>query len=82
MGEVVNLSCVTKLDLPAARILEGAASASLADVVIVGQRENGEFYFAGNKADAGATLWLLAMAQKRLLQMCEDNEPLSGGWAG
>lgn len=67
MGEVVELGCITSLDLPASKVLEAASAADLKEAVVVGLKEDGTFYFAmttGNVADVN---WLLDCAKKLLL---------------
>jgi len=71
MGEVVNLGCVTKLDLPADRILEAAAG-KLEGVVIMGYDKDGNEYFASSYADGGDTLWLLERSKLKLLRMADE----------
>ena len=66
---VVIFNGVTKLDLPAGRILELASKANLKGVVIIGETDEGEFYFASSYADGGDVLWYMAMAHKKLLEM-------------
>lgn len=76
MAEIVELDVITKLDIPAERVIKRAAEANLTEVVIVGFDEDGELYFCSNKADAGAVIFHLEMAKLRLLKLCEDNEPM------
>ena len=74
MADVVPIGCITRLDIPAERVLRaalergnGTPGAALKDAVVLGFDEDGDFYFASSKADGGAVLWLMALAQKRLL---------------
>jgi hypothetical protein len=69
MSDVVYLNTVTKLDLPAARVLSEAQGADLEDVVICGYDEGGEFYFASNKANGAEALWLLQLAIHKLMKI-------------
>ena len=78
MAEIVELSVVTKLDIPAERVISRAAEADLVEVVIVGFDKDGDLFFAANKADAGAVGWQLDMAKHRLLKLCEDGLPMEG----
>lgn len=71
MADVLAHSELTRLDVPPERVLEGASEADLAEVVICGWDHDGEFYFASSQGNGGDTLWLLAMAQKKLLDMGE-----------
>jgi len=67
LSNVVTLGCVTYLDLPADRILEGAAG-KLESVVLCGWDKDGEPYFASSLAGGGDVLWLLEKCKARLLQ--------------
>lgn len=85
MSNVVELQCITRLDLPVQRILAKATAADLREVVIVGLGPDGKFWFASSKADGGDVLWLLEIAKKRLLEIMDDNtdghptDPPQGG---
>jgi hypothetical protein len=71
MGEVVDLPIVTKLDLDPQRVLQKALAAGMTEVVIVGFGPDGEFFFSSSKADAGAVIWHLEMAKKKLMDICD-----------
>lgn len=71
MGEVVNWNGITKLDLPADRILE-AALGKLEGVVIVGYDKEGKEYFASSYADGGDTIWLLERSKLKLLRIADE----------
>ena len=72
---VVPFTGTTRLDTPPDGVIDGAKEADLRGVVIVGYAGDGEeFYFASSYADSGSTLWLLAMAQKQLLDMAIEDE--------
>jgi len=66
MGEVIILDMVTRLDLPADRILESAVG-KLDKVVIMGYDKDGNEYFASSFADGGDVLWLTERMKKALL---------------
>lgn len=66
-AEIIELDIVTKLDLPAERILRKATEKDLDAVVVIGWDKDEEFYFASSYADGPEVLWLLAMAQRNLL---------------
>lgn len=68
-GNVVRFTGVTKLDLPADRILDGAQAAALQGAVVVGYDDDGEFYFASSYADGADALWLLELAKLKLLRI-------------
>lgn len=69
---VVQFNGITKLDLPAERIIAAAANAGLTDVVIIGYTESGDEYFAGSVADGGAVLWMLERAKMALLRIPDE----------
>lgn len=66
---VVEFDGVTTLNIPPTRILAKAAGAKLKECVVIGHDENGDFYFASSVADGGTVLWLMAQAQKKLLEV-------------
>jgi hypothetical protein len=66
---VVPFTGITKLDLPAERIISGAAEANLGTVVIIGFDGEGDFFFSSNKADGGEVLWLMELARKKLMEI-------------
>lgn len=71
-SNVVEFTGITQLHVPAERILEQAKKAELGSVVIIGEDADGEFYFASSIPDGPNVLWLLALAQRRLLDVVED----------
>jgi hypothetical protein len=72
MGDVVNLNCITSLPIPVERVLSSAIEARLANVLVVGEREDGEFYFASSSPDGHENLWLLEVGKHRLIRIVED----------
>ena len=68
ISNVINLDLVTRLDLPANRVLEEAID-KLGRVVIMGYDNDGDFYFASSIADGGEVLWLTEVMKQRLLSM-------------
>ena len=60
----------TRLDSDPDRILT-AAVGRLGEVVIVGYEPDGSFYFASTRSSGPETLWLLAQAQRKLLEISE-----------
>jgi hypothetical protein len=69
---VVYLNGITKLDVPAERVLQRALEHGLESVVISGHDKDGNEYFASSVADGGTCLWLIERLKKRLLQIPED----------
>lgn len=65
-AKVIPLRCVTKLDLPPDRVLEGAMG-QLEGVVVIGYDKDGDEYFASTYADGGEVLWLLERLKLSLL---------------
>ena len=66
MGDVIPLGGVTKLDIPADRVLD-EAKGKLDKVIIVGIDKEDYHYFASSVADGGSALWLLECCKKALL---------------
>jgi hypothetical protein len=69
MSNVVELNCITTLDLPAERILRRATEAGLESVVILGYDSEGQEYFASSLADGGSVLWLMERLKQQLLNV-------------
>lgn len=69
MSNVVNLPVITRLDLPADRILEKAKEADLEGVVLLGYHKDGSEYFASSYADGATALWLMERLKKQLLEV-------------
>ncbi|EPR09748.1 hypothetical protein M527_06365 [Sphingobium indicum IP26] len=71
MGNVTDFPGVTRLPSDPARVIEHAAQAGLASVVIIGFKEDGSEYFRSSEADGGAALWHLERAKHKLITMPE-----------
>lgn len=71
MGKVVPLGCVTRLDLPPDRVLEGAIG-KLEGVVIMGFTTDGDEYFSSTYADGGTVCWLLERCKRRLMASADE----------
>src|SRR5690606_9893778 len=56
VGEVVTLDLVTRLDIPAERILHQALDAGMNGAVVIGYDKDDGFYFASSIADGGTVL--------------------------
>jgi hypothetical protein len=67
MGEVVDLPCITRLDLDPQRVLDRAKKAGLKTVVIIGYDVDGDEYFASSVADGGEVVWLMERTKLKLL---------------
>ena len=70
---VAFIETASRLDVPAERVLHQAAKANLANAVVIGWDAEGDFYFAGSYSAMPEVLWLLALAQKRLLDLSEGD---------
>jgi hypothetical protein len=68
---VVLFSGVTKLDLPADRVLEQAMG-RLDKVVIAGWLKDGDEYFASSIADGADVVWLFERLKLKLLQTVDQ----------
>jgi len=68
---VVILPVITRLEIPAERVLNAAIEEGVKEVVIVGYDKDGEFYFASSKADGGQVMWLFELAKKKLLEIAD-----------
>jgi len=72
MGDLVNLDCITKLDIPPDRILKEAFGI-LESAIIIGYDKEGNEYFASSRADGGDVLWLLERTKTKLLSIGEED---------
>lgn len=68
MGDVVNFTGITSLDIPADRVLQAAIDEGLESVIVVGYTKDGNEFFASSIAGGPDCLWLMARFQKRLLE--------------
>jgi hypothetical protein len=67
-NNVVILPVVTRLDIPAERVLSAALAADLDGVVVIGRQKNGAYYFSSSIADAGDVLLQLEWAKAALMR--------------
>jgi hypothetical protein len=67
-GKVIEFTGITRLDLPADRVLENNKG-QLEGVVILGYDKEGNEFFASSYADSGTVLWLLERCKKQLLEI-------------
>jgi hypothetical protein len=70
-AEVIVAPIITKLNIPADRILN-AAIGKLDECVIIGTDKSGNDYFASNRSDAGTVIYHCERAKHRLMQMIDD----------
>lgn len=73
-NKVVKFPGLSRLDLPAERILSEAAKAGLTSVVVIGYDAEEDEYFASSIADGGTVIWLMERLKKKLLEY-PDGEP-------
>jgi hypothetical protein len=66
-AEVVEFDGVKHLQVPGADVLKAALESNLVNAVVIGWDTDGDFFFASTEANHSVTLWLLAHAQKMLL---------------
>ena len=67
MAKIIELGCITKLDLPPDRILENCKGKLDGGVVILGWDKDGVEFFASSIADGGTVIWLLERCKLQLL---------------
>ena len=68
MGEVVDLPVITTLDLDPARVIAKAAKEKFVRVIVIGETEAGEEYFASSASDGAPVLWDLERAKHNLMR--------------
>ena len=75
MGKVIDIGCMTRLDLPPDKILEWSKG-KLEGVVVMGWDKDGNQYFASSYAAGPEVLWLLESCKQSLINVktgeCED----------
>lgn len=67
LAPVTTLPVITKLDINAQRVAQGALDAQLETIIVIGRTHDGEFYFVSNKADGGDVLWEMKTAELKLM---------------
>lgn len=76
---VIALPGVSRPDLErdcdVAAVLNGAATAPLIDVVVIGREISGEFYIAGTHADADKAIAIMMRGVQMLASGKQVNEP-------
>lgn len=66
-ANVVNLRAVTRLDVPASRILAEAMESNLEAVIVIGWDRDGDHYYGSSVADGGDALWLVEKFKTALM---------------
>lgn len=69
---VVEFPGITKLDIPAERILRKAIKEKVTEVVICGYDEDGEMFIASSIASGPEVMWLLEVGKMRLLEAFKE----------
>ena len=64
---VTVLPVITTLDVEAERVLKAALESELKTCIIIGERADGELYFAATVADGGDVLWWIEKAKLALM---------------
>lgn len=67
MDNVVILSTKINLDIPVERVLDNFPR-DARSCIVIGETESGELYFASSLGKFSATLWLIELAKKMLLE--------------
>lgn len=70
-ADVVEFTGISRLDIPAERVLDWARDEDLLSAIVIGKTADGELYFASSLADGGAVLWLLEVVKRQLLEAAE-----------
>ncbi len=68
MGDIIDIGCITYLDMPADKIFENAIG-KLDSVVIMGYDKEDKEVFASSLANGGSILWLLEQCKLKLLKV-------------
>lgn len=66
-NKIIPLGNITRLNLPADRVLESAIG-KMEGVVLLGFDKEGKLYCASSYADGGEVMWLLEMGKLQLLE--------------
>lgn len=69
MGDVLRYTGVSRLDTPAENVISDVTEHGMESVVVAGYDKEGVFQFWSSQADGADVLWLLALAQKKLLDI-------------
>ena len=70
-ARVIDIGCITRLDLPVERVLEQAKT-KMRDVVLLGWDNDDGLYFASTFSDGGEVMWLLEKCKQYLLEAIDD----------
>jgi hypothetical protein len=74
-GEIINLfPPEPSLDQPVDTVLDAARAEGLASVLVLGEYPDGTLYFESSMSDGPSALWMLALAQRHLLNVATEDE--------
>lgn len=71
MGDVIKFTGATLHDLPPQWVLDGAAEAKLKTCIVIGEHEDGSYYFASSTSSGPDNLWLTEKFRQFLLDLIE-----------
>lgn len=72
-AEIVLFNGITRLDLPADRVLEAVLKEDLESVVIMGYTKDGAEFFSSSIANGPDVLWLIERLKTLLLDIEGDD---------
>lgn len=71
---VVDIGCITVLDIPAEKILDAAKLAGLKHVIVIGEYEDGDEYFASSTSDRPLANWMIDRTKLEILEDAGEEE--------
>lgn len=75
MTNVLEFTGITTLNADPDRVIENAKG-KLKSVTIIGETEDGEFYFASSQADAGDVVYHMELGKYRLMRICNGDDEI------
>lgn len=74
-GQLQSEHRASSTDVPVPKVLRWATEALCSEVIVIGYDKNGDFYFASSKANGPDVLWLLKLAERKLMRAVVDDQP-------
>jgi hypothetical protein len=74
MGDVIRPDFITKHDIPAEDVINGAKDAKFESVMVVGWTKDEGHYLASSTGDAAEMLFILELAKKRVIDEVTNEE--------
>jgi hypothetical protein len=71
MTDVIDIGCITTLDIPPNKVLTKAVG-KLETVLIIGIDTEGNEYFASSVSDGGTCVWMIERAKHKLMMITDD----------